>query len=61
MKYNSHLTFQCVIDCHGTHSDAGMPSAILFVKQVKGKIKNLSTIRDQITEKQENKGTAKKL
>ena len=33
MKCNSHLTFQCVIDYWGVHSDAklfyGMPGAIL--------------------------------
>jgi len=29
MKRNGHLNFQCVIDCWGVRSDAGMPGAIL--------------------------------
>ena len=73
MKHNGHLTFQCVIGYWGTHSNARMPGAIPSFNVLatrglcshncatKSKLGILNSIRDQITKKQVNKETAKKL
>jgi len=34
MKRNGHLIFQCIIDCWGARSNAGIPGAILLLCNV---------------------------